>query len=52
MENITAGWSRLSLLGPDGFWIGDEIGSNEFILVSKFYTKRVLNTEAIAQDFT
>ena len=54
MEEITAGWSRLSLSGTkgDSFQIGDEMGSNEFILVEKFYTKRVLNTEVIAQNFT
>lgn len=48
------GWSHLSLLGfeGDGFLIGDKMGSNEFILATKFYTKCVLNTEAIARNFT
>lgn len=36
----------------DGFQIGNEMGSNEFILVAKFFTKRVLNIEAIARKFT
>ncbi|XP_030964759.1 uncharacterized protein LOC115986035 [Quercus lobata] len=54
MEEITVRWSSHSLSGTkgDGFWIGDEMGSNEFIFASKFYTKRVLNTEAIARNFT
>lgn len=54
MEDIIVGWSRLSLSGMegDGFWIVDGMGSNEFILAAKFYTKGVLNTEAIARNFT
>lgn len=53
MEEITEGWSRLSLLGPewDGFRLRNEMGSAEFILAAKFYTKRVLNTHAIVRNF-
>lgn len=53
MEEITEGWSCLSLLGleGDGFRFRNEMGSVEFILVAKFYTKRVLNTDTIARNF-
>ena len=53
MEEITEGWSRLSLLGPkgDGFRLRNEMGSAKFILAAKFYTKRVLNTDTIARNF-
>lgn len=54
MEEITEGWSRLSLQGPkgDGFRLKSEMGPEEFILVCKFFTKRVLNTNAIARNFS
>ena len=53
MEEITKGWSRLSLLGLewDGFRLRNEMGSAEFILVAEFHTKRVLNTDTIARNF-
>ena len=53
MEEIIEGWSCLSLLGPkgDGFKLRNEMGSVEFILATKFYTKRVLNTDAIVRNF-
>ena len=53
MEEIIEGWSCLSLLGPkgDGFKLRNEMGSVEFILAAKFYTKRVLNTDAIVRNF-
>ena len=54
MEEITEGWSRLSLQGPesDGFSLRPEIGSEEFVLAAKFFTRRVLNTDAIARNFS
>ena len=54
MEEITEGWSRLSLQGPedDGFRLWSEMGSEEFVLAAKFFTKRALNTDAIARNFS
>uniref|UniRef100_A0A7N2RAR5 DUF4283 domain-containing protein n=1 Tax=Quercus lobata TaxID=97700 RepID=A0A7N2RAR5_QUELO len=54
MEEIIEGWSRLSLQGPegDGFRLRSEMGSEEFVLAAKFFTKRVLNTDAIAKNFS
>ena len=54
MEEITEGWRRLSLQGPegDGFSLRPEMGSEEFILAAKFFTRRVLNTDAIARNFS
>ena len=54
MDEITEGWSRLSLQGPegDGFNLRAEMGSEEFVLATKFFTKRVLNTDAIARNFS
>lgn len=54
MEEITEGWSRLSLQGPegDGFRLRSGMGSEEFVLAAKFFTKRVLNTDAIARNFS
>ena len=54
MDEITEGWSRLSLQGPegDGFNLRAEMGSEEFVLAAKFFTKRVLNTDAIARNFS
>lgn len=54
MEEITGGWSRLSLQGPegDGFNLRSEMVSEEFVLVAISFTKRVLNTDAIARNFS
>ena len=54
MEEITEGWSRLSLQGPEGdsFLLRSEMGSEEFILAAKFFMKRALNTDAIARNFS
>ena len=54
MDEITEGWSRLSLQGleGDGFKHRFEMGSEEFVLVAKFFTKRILNTDAIARNFS
>ena len=54
MEEITAGWSRLSLQGPEGedFRLRSDMGSEEFVLAAKFFTKRALNTDAIARNFS
>ena len=53
MDEITEGWSRLSLQGPegDGFNLRAEMGSEEFVLAAKFFTKSVLDTNAIARNF-
>lgn len=53
MEEITKGWSCLSLSGQegDGFRLRNEMGSNEFILAAKFFMRRMLNTDAIARNF-
>lgn len=53
MEDITRGWSCLSLSGSegDGFRLSNEMGSVEFILDAKFFTKSVLNSDAIARNF-
>ena len=54
MEEIMEGWDRLSLQGPkeDGFRLRSEMGFVEFILATKFFTKWVLNTDAIAWNFS
>ena len=41
MEEIMEGWGRLSLQGPkeDGFRLRSEMGFEEFILATKFFTK-------------
>ena len=54
MDEITEGWSRLSLQGPegDGFNLRVEMGFEEFVLDAKFFTKRVLNTDAIVRNFS
>lgn len=34
-----------------GFWLHKEMGSSEFIIAVKFFTKRVLNIEAVTRTF-
>ncbi|KAK9984156.1 hypothetical protein SO802_033681 [Lithocarpus litseifolius] len=53
MEEITMGWNKMSLQGPEEekFDLRSDMGSREFIL-AKFYTKRVLNVDAIAHNFS
>lgn len=53
MEDITKGWSCLSLSGSegDGFRLSNEMGFVEFILDAKFFTKRVLDSDAKARNF-
>ena len=41
MDEITEGWSKLSLQGPegDGFNLRAKMGSEEFVLAAKFLQK-------------
>ena len=50
MEEITKGWNQMSLQGPekDQFDLRSDMGSKDSILAAKFYTKRVINVEAVA----
>ena len=54
MDEITAGWNQMSLQGPkeEKFDLCSEMGSKDFILAAKFYTKRVLNVDDVAQNFS
>ncbi|KAL0004666.1 hypothetical protein SO802_012227 [Lithocarpus litseifolius] len=54
MEEITTGWKQMSLRGPeeDKFDLRSEMGSRDFILAAKFHTKRVLNLDAVARNFS
>lgn len=54
MDEITIGWNRMTLQGPeDGeFDLRLDMGPKEFILAMRFFTKRVLNIDAIAQNFS
>ena len=53
MEDITKGWNQLSLSDQEGsgFHLRKELASEEFILMAKFFTKRVLNTKSLARTF-
>lgn len=54
MDEITTGWNRMTLQGPeDGeFDLRLDMGPKEFILATMFFTKQVLNIDAIAQNFS
>ena len=54
MEKLLGSWEKLTLSESEGnkFVVRDEPGVGEFLLAAKFYTKRVLNMEAIAKTFT
>ena len=54
MEKLLGSWEKLSLSESKGnkFVVRDEPRVGEFLLAEKFYTKRVLNMEAIAKTFT
>ena len=54
MEELTKSWSCLTLLECEGsnFCIKEEQVATEFILATKFLTKRALNIDAIAKTFT
>ena len=54
MEKLLGSWEKLTLSESEGnkFVVQDEQGVGEFLLAVKFYTKRVLNMEAIAKTFT
>ena len=54
MEEITTGWNQMSLQGPkeDQFNLHSTMGSKDFILAAKFHTKRVINVEAVAWNFS
>ena len=54
MEKLLGSWEKLTLSESEGnkFVVQDEQGVGEFLLAAKFYTKRILNMEAIAMTFT
>ena len=54
MEEITKGWNQMSLQGPekDQFDLRSDMGSKDSILAAKVYTKRVINVEAVARNFS
>ena len=54
MEKLLGSWEKLSRSESKGnkFVVRDEPRVGEFLLAEKFYTKRVLNMEAIAKTFT
>ena len=54
MEKLLGSWEKLSLSESKGnkFVVRDEPRVGEFLLAEKFYTKRVLNMEAITKTFT
>ena len=54
MEELTKTWNSLTLLECEGsnFHIKEEQAKTEFILATRFLTKRALNIDAIAKTFT
>ena len=54
MENLTKHWRNLSLNDREGgkLAVKKDRATQEFTLVAKFLTKRVLNTEAIVRTFS
>ena len=52
MENITEGWNKLSFSDNEGggFRLHNDLGSNEFILATKFYTKQILTFTQLWQS--
>ena len=54
MEELTTGWNKMSLQGPEGdqFDLHSEMGAKDFILAAKFLTKKVINVEAVARNFS
>jgi len=54
MEEITKRWNQMSLQGPekDQFDLRSDMGSKDSNLGAKFYTKRIINVEAVARNFS
>ena len=54
MEDLTTNWNRLTLSDKEGpgCSLDEELSSPEFIIATKFLTKRTLNIDAIAKTFT
>ena len=53
MEDFTRQWNGLSLLSREGpkFRLNNDLATLEFFLAAIFFTKRALNTDAIAATF-
>ena len=54
MEDLTTNWNHLTLSDKEGpgCSLEEELSSLEFIIATKFLTKRTLNINAIAKTFT
>ena len=54
MEELAKSWSYLTLSNVEGFHVSitEEEAVSDFVLAAKFLTKRALNVEAIAKNFT
>ena len=54
MEDLITNWNRLTLSDKEGpgCSLDEELSSPEFIIATKFLTKRTLNIDAIAKTFT
>lgn len=50
MEDLTRQWNGLSLSNWEGpkFRLKKDLATTEFLLTAKFFTKKALNTDAIA----
>ena len=54
MEDLNTNWNRLTLSDREGSGccLDEDCEEQEFIIATKFLTKRALNIEAIAKTFT
>lgn len=54
MEDLTTTWNRLTLSDKKGLGccLDEEFSSEEYLIASRFLTKRALNIDAIAKTFT
>ena len=54
MDDLTTNWNQLALSDKEGprFSLDEELSSPEFTIATKFLTKRALNIDAIAKNFT